>query len=458
VKIDIKKLKPRIPVKEYFFSELGSPKQKNGNSQVFFCKFHDDKGTPNLTIFDDGGYKCFACEVAGGDVIDFHMRLHGTTLPITLEYLAKKYAPDLIKSKGKIVQVYPYRDETVRREPKDFFYRRPNGNGGYTNNLKDTRRILYRLPQLIESSDTVFIVGGEKDADTLSALGLTATTNPCGEGNWKAEFNEHLKGRDVVILEDNDASGRKHGKVISESLKKVANSTKIVRFQELPEHGDVSDFLEKNSKDDLLKRVEEAPLYKETYAEYFGDPEPEPDSKEACDVDSDDDADDERPTQSKILVGLAVDAVLFHDADGNCYVSILVDGHRENLRIRSRGFRNWLVRKFYETHEKPPGSQALSDALGVLEAKAQFEGEEHETHVRLAEANDKVYLDLCNDEWEVVEVDGEGSRVVTNPPVKFIRSKGMLPLPLPVDGGSIEELREFINIDSDESWVLLVRF
>ena len=104
---------------------------------------------------------------------------------------------------------YDYPDENgtvlyqkVRAFPKKFWLQKPDGG-----KLNGVRRVLYRLPELIKSSGPVFIVGGEKDVETLRKHGLTATTNDNGEGNWRPEFNQHLKDRDVVILEDNDEKG-----------------------------------------------------------------------------------------------------------------------------------------------------------------------------------------------------------------------------------------------------------
>ena len=67
----------------------------------------------------------------------------------------------------------------------------------------------------------------------------------------------------------------------------------------------------------------------------------------------------------------------------------------------------------------------------------------------------KVYLDLCDADWRVVEIDAAGWRVVQNPPVRFRRAKAMLPLPMPVSGGSVDDLRGFLNCD-DSSWRLML--
>lgn len=160
-----------------------------------------------------------------------------------------------------------------------------------------------------------------------------------------------------------------------------------------------------------------------------------------------------RENQSATLVRLAGDAELFHDADGTAWATVQVGGHRETHRVRSKGFRVWLARRYYEEAGKPPGAQATQDALGVIEAKALFDGPETAVHVRVAEHDGRTYVDLGDPAWRAVEVDATGWRVVEAPPVRFWRPRGMLALPEPARGGSLEELRRFIPCDG-ESWVL----
>ncbi len=162
-----------------------------------------------------------------------------------------------------------------------------------------------------------------------------------------------------------------------------------------------------------------------------------------------------RETQAGALVRLVAGAELFHDNGGTAWATVQVSGHRESHRVRAKGFRTWLARRFYQECGKPPGAQALQDAVGVIEAQALFDGPEMETHLRVAAHGGKVYVDLGNPAWQAVEVDGSGWRVVSNPPVRFWRPKSMLPLPEPVRGGSLLELRRFIPCD-DECWVLYV--
>ena len=106
-----------------------------------------------------------------------------------------------------------------------------------------------------------------------------------------------------------------------------------------------------------------------------------------------------------------------------------MNGHKENWPIRSKGFKRWLTRGFYESAQSAPSSEGMQAALGVLEARAQFDAPEHEVHVRVAGHDDTIYIDLADRNWRAIEIDDDGWRVIDDPPVYFRRSGGMKPLP-----------------------------
>lgn len=183
------------------------------------------------------------------------------------------------------------------------------------------------------------------------------------------------------------------------------------------------------------------------------------------DTDEPDDADDGidaqrsgKPSQATLLVHLATDLTLFHDPAGEPYAVLPADGHRETWPLHAKAVRRFLTRRFYEGYEKAPGAQAMQNALAVLAARAQFDGEEQPVYIRLAGHQGKVYLDLCDADWRVAEIDAAGWRVIGADacPVHFRRTKGMLPLPMPTKGGTLDALRPYLNIGGDDQWVLLV--
>jgi hypothetical protein len=161
-------------------------------------------------------------------------------------------------------------------------------------------------------------------------------------------------------------------------------------------------------------------------------------------------------SQADELVSLASAAELFHNADGDGFASVAVGPHRETHRLKSKGFRRWLSRQFHAAKKKAPTAGAMQDALAVLEGQAQFDNPELPVAVRVAAHGESIFLDLADPDWQAVEVTSTGWRVTARPPVKFIRPRGLLALPQPVTGGTVDELRQYVNVGSDNDWRLLV--
>jgi hypothetical protein len=162
------------------------------------------------------------------------------------------------------------------------------------------------------------------------------------------------------------------------------------------------------------------------------------------------------PTQADILINLAQSAELFHAPDGTGFADLDINGHRETWPIRTKGFRRWLARRFFKATQGAPSSEALQSALNVIEAKAHFDAPQRIVHIRVGGLDERLYLDLGDATWRAVEIDATGWRVIENPPVRFRRAAGMQPLLVPVAGGSIEVLRSFLNVQSDNDFVLAV--
>lgn len=163
-----------------------------------------------------------------------------------------------------------------------------------------------------------------------------------------------------------------------------------------------------------------------------------------------------RPTQADALIAIADSAFLFHAPDGIAYADIQVEGHRETWPVRTRGFRRWLTRRYFDECGGAPGSEAIQSAIGVIEAKAHYGGQEMKVHLRVGEQGGRFYLDLADSTWQAIEIDANGWRLLDCPPVRFRRSAGMQSLPVPMSGGSIETLRGFLNVQSDTDFVLVV--
>jgi hypothetical protein len=167
----------------------------------------------------------------------------------------------------------------------------------------------------------------------------------------------------------------------------------------------------------------------------------------------------EKESQGTQIVKLALDAgvELFHDPPGEAFATLPIDGRKETWPLRTKAVRRWLSRLFYESTEKAASSEGTQSALGVLEGKALFDGAEHPVHVRVAQHEGSIFLDLADEEWRAVEITSTGWQVVADPPVKFRRARGMLALPTPIGGGDLVELlRPFLNFATEDDLRLMV--
>lgn len=237
----------------------------SGNGHVLgLCPFHDDHNPSFGFDTKTGAWECFA-GCGKGSVFDFVARQMGTDFKDALVSLGRDLGLEPPSSNGdRPAQVeYSYRDESgaelfqvVRSVDKRFWQRKPNGRGGYSKGVQGVRRVLYRLPEMLAQPDaTIVIVEGEKDVERLRRGGIVATTNPGGAGKWKPEFGQFLEGRDVVILPDNDEPGRSHASQVARMLSGVTRSVKIVGLPDLPEKGDVSDWLDAGHSIDELRAI-----------------------------------------------------------------------------------------------------------------------------------------------------------------------------------------------------------
>lgn len=127
-----------------------------------------------------------------------------------------------------------------------FFFWQHMGSGQWINGRGGIEPPLYALGPL---PGAVFLVEGEKDVDTLNGLGKAAVSLPDGaKSKWRSEYGESLKGRTVVVIQDNDIPGKEFAQMVAGKLHGAASSVKVLDlakiWPELPEHGDTTDFIQ----------------------------------------------------------------------------------------------------------------------------------------------------------------------------------------------------------------------
>ncbi len=188
--------------------------------------------------------------------------------------MADLYPPKK-KEELKLVATYRYLDangtllfEKLRyineRGEKTFRQRKRDGSG-WSYKLGDTPRVLYNLPMVVKAvanGEPIWVVEGEKDADTLIKMGICATTMPNGAGTWLPIHTEVLAGATVDIVADKDAAGTKHAESVYEELKEAGCDVQVwtcTRGKDITDHlgagGSINDLVAYQASD----VVEESP-------------------------------------------------------------------------------------------------------------------------------------------------------------------------------------------------------
>jgi len=255
-----------MPPMELVLSKLSDAKP-NGQGWQARCPAHDDQN-PSLSIAEgDDGRALLKCHA--GCATEAVVAALGISMADLMPSNSNRAAQ---AASRRIVKTYDYRDErgdllfqVVRMEPKTFRQRAPRPSGGWTWSVKNVRKVLYRLPELLgaDPNTLVCIPEGEKDVDRLVSLGLVATCNPGGAGKWKAEYREWLRDRLVAVFPDNEEVGQKHAQAVARSLTGIAKVVKLVDLPNLPPKNDVSNWLDAGGTcEQLVELIEAAPVFK----------------------------------------------------------------------------------------------------------------------------------------------------------------------------------------------------
>jgi hypothetical protein len=240
--------------------------RRKGKGWEALCPAHADSD-PSLSIDERDGKILVHC----------HAGCSQEAVLATLGTEARKLLLNTSDDRRRIVAEYPYDDENgqllfqvVRFDPKGFCQRRPDGNGGWIPNLLGTRRVLYRLPEVLASEFTI-VCEGEKDVEAAREMGFVATCNPGGAGKWREEYSECFNRKQVAIIADADTSGRAHAQQIAASLHLRAEYVKVL---ELPDSKDLAEWAERGgTKEALLELIRKAPDWKPASVESTGSPQ-----------------------------------------------------------------------------------------------------------------------------------------------------------------------------------------
>jgi 5S rRNA maturation endonuclease (ribonuclease M5) len=439
-------------IAEALASVYGKHAKRTATGYMTHCRCHDDKNG-SLSLASKEGKVLAKC----------HAGCSQTAVFEAIKPLIPEYTPKNGNGSGKTISaVYPYRDadgklifEKVRYIPKGFVIRRPNGSGDYVWDLKGVdKSLLYRLPEVLEaikSGDAVYIAEGEKDADNLASLGLTATCNVFGASEdakkpkWTSANAKWLAGaKEVVIFPDYDAAGMTHAQGIASSLQALRISCKIVQLPGLSPKEDISDWLRKGGdKSKLLELVSATVNWnidsvRTDHSEEHAEPEAE--TKPKIDI-------------TAHVIELARDHFeLWHNQQNEACATLKTGDVSMHYFVNSLAFHEQLRGIYFDKHEQSISPEPFRRAVETLAMLAKRRGEKYESALRVAHSDGLIYLFLANEVQEIVLVDTSGWKVISGRdcPIRFVKTTTTAPLPVPASGGNLDALFDFISIDESD--------
>lgn len=166
-------------------------------------------------------------------------------------------------------------------------------------------------------------------------------------------------------------------------------------------------------------------------------------------------SDDGASLSKQIVDFVCKNCTLFTDCNGEVYAQILET--RTYQHIRARPFRDWLSAKIYRELERVSSDGVLNESITTLSGIGRHDGQLIDVRVRTAGKSGSYWLDLAQPNCaNVVCVDAGGWRIEAMPDgLAFVRPSSMQPLPMPVAGGNIQELWEFLNVPEHSRLLVL---
>jgi hypothetical protein len=314
------------------------------------------------------------------------------------------------------------------------------------------------VPDLLDPKALLIVTEGEKKAIALNQHGFLAVAVA---GVWNLlkkvdgvdkgkTFEDYefgwpddvpVAGRLIILLFDSDTQSKGNLPLALKYIRQhLAARGATVRVARLPDGPNGK----KMGADDYL--VADGPAALQQILDAATDPADRPrpakEKKEKKEKD---------PAAAEILTLIGTGFDLWHDPEDRAYAS----AGRRTYPVKSKAFRMLLVTRYRQkTGGKVPNAEALSAALLALEGIAVHDRPAFDAHIRVAEHDGRVYVHLANSDDTVIEVGPDGWRDCPDPPVRFVRVKGMRPLPRPARGGDLEALRWFINCPDDAAFAL----
>ena len=162
----------------------------------------------------------------------------------------------------------------------------------------------------------------------------------------------------------------------------------------------------------------------------------------------DNDNDKVRSVAEKLVDLISQDSnIFFKDQYDTAYVRIHNSDHNEIIRVESGRFKRHLIRLYHESENKVANAEAVTNAVQVLQAKAEYNGDTYPLSVRVISYNNCFFYDLSNPKWECIKISEQGWELVDKTPIPlFVRYNHQTPQVQPSRDYTPDIFDRFMNL------------
>jgi hypothetical protein len=411
------------------------------------------------------GYRPPASSLVQRTNFDLTMLAYEKLLP--WQHLCNLGLTDDYNYQGHKVVRIPYMTLDGELHPKVRIRRGPRGKDSLWDRDTPGEIIPYGLDRLSVAREQGYLLIGEGESDAWTCwlygipfLGIPgATMSKCLSGELLKDIPR------VYILQEPDQAGTNFYRLFHRQLRQTSYTGEIFALPclQLLHHKDPNELHKHLCRQGQAARFKELILAALEQAIPSGDEQDAVKSSVGAHTSMGDDLENgktlKKLAQADVLIQMAQQHLTyFSTGRGEYYARIPVKGHEEVHPLTEQGgmVKYWLVNQYYEEVGLVPDDKAVTKALGVINAKVRFLPlEKREVFVRVGHKDGNIYLDLANEQHEVVEITPDGWQVIPQAPVCFRRTTAMGALPTPERGGTLSLLDSLIHADEDD--LLLIK-
>ena len=159
-----------------------------------------------------------------------------------------------------------------------------------------------------------------------------------------------------------------------------------------------------------------------------------------------------RNSYADVILEMLEEKTLYHDEDAD---KTFIEDDERIFRVGSQPFTEWISHKYFKEFGRSVNESAIKQVAFTLTGHAKHDGIKKHIHMRAANYQDDIYIFIGDADWQTIKVTASGWNLDTASTVKFWKPGAMLSLPIPVPGGKVEELWDYLNISGDDRLLVL---